>query len=181
MNEPKNQELVEFADNVVSTALSAKRLLCEFAEGPADGIPLLVWQTKDGTQIVPLPTPDGDISLPEIMEVVLKEVWAGLGTPIHGSIVVEAFMGEVGSFDEIKRGELEKRFKENPKSVSECMTVLTFNTAGQFCHSVLEYTYDDKGMPKFADESVANNQDDSVIGGEMVTIVGQFLKFINGQ
>jgi len=173
-------ELIDFTQAVISTAHSAKHGLCEHNGGPADGIPLLIWQTKEDTKIIPLPAPDKDVSLPEIMEIVLQEVWADLGTPVHGALVVEAYVREADE-DEAKnleRGELSQQFSEDPTSVGECLTVLAFNTAGQMRHSVFSYTYNDKGLPEFGKEL---SSDDDEIGGQMVFVFRKFLDFINAK
>ena len=173
-------ELIDFTEAVVSTAHSAKYGLCEHAGGPADGMPLLIWQTKESTKIIPLPSPDSDVSLPEIMEIILQEVWAELGTPVHGALVVEAYIKETTEEEapEIQKGELAREFQENPKSIGECLTVLAFNAEGQMRHSLFNYKYNDEGLPEFGEELVS---EDDKIGGQMVVVFRKFLDFINAK
>lgn len=173
-------ELIDFTKAVISTAHTAKYGLCEHAGGPADGMPVLIWQTKEDTKIIPLPSHDDDVSLPEIMEVILQEVWAELGTPVHGAIVLEAYIKDATEEEvpQIERGDLAKQFHKNPKSVGECLTVLSFNTAGQMRHSLFRYTYNDKGLPEFEKELLS---EDDMIGGQMVVVFRNFLEFINAK
>lgn len=172
-----NQEMPEWVETVIETTLKAKRALCDFANGPADGMPILIWRTDEQTHIVPLPTPNDDFTMADIISNIYKEVWAELGTPLRGALVSEAYVktyreGEVPKFT---KGEAKKELGTNP-NVSECITIMSFNKEGLIKHSVLPYRYDDSGLPQFDEIVYADD-----MGGSVAEATHNFLDFINAK
>lgn len=173
------KEFIEFAEAVITTATTAKRTMCAHEGGPADGMPLLIWETKEETLIIPVPVPDDEeASFPEVMDYVLKEIWTELGTPINGAIVTEAFVQNMNTTERtnVKRGSLAKEFSENPKDIGECLVVFAFNTAGRIRHSVSNYKYNDIGQPEF--DEIAHSEGDDC-RGQLTEVVRAFLDLIN--
>lgn len=172
-----NEKMPEWVENVVQTTLKAKKALCDFANGPADGDPILIWRTDDNTHIVPLPTPNDNFTMAEIITKIYKEVWAELGTPLLGALISEAYVKTYreGETPKFTRGEAKNALGIDP-DVSECITIMSFNKEGLITHSVLPYRYDDSGLPQF-DEVV--HADD--IGGSVTEATHNFLDFINAK
>ena len=179
-----NGEFLQFVDAVVGTAQTAKRTLCEYAGGPADGCPLIIWEMKEGLRLIPLPnhTKDDDVSLSDVMGFLLHELWAELGTPVHGALVTEAFLKKANSSDEdlsnLKKGDVYKEFSINPKNIQECVTVLAFSTSGLMRHAVVTYKYNDNGLPEFEETQYGEKKD---IGGQIAVAVREFIEFINAK
>lgn len=169
----------DWLEKVIAITLKAKVALCEHTAGPADGMPLLLWQSKDAYHVVPLPDSTENEPLSQIMFDILRRVWVELGTPKYGAVVCEAYVKtyheEEGIPKNIVRGDIQKSYPTD-LSIKECITFISFDIDGEIRSGVVPYKYDDAGQPKFEDAEFCG-----IVGGAMYDSTRNFLDFINAK
>lgn len=169
----------EFMKDIMYVSKYAKSALCQDVGGPADGVPILVWVSKnsDGElapSIVACPTPTEELPARDVLYEALNEAFVELGAPVLGAFVSEAYLKRAVTDEErdgFKRGDFEREFKNNPDTnVAECITVIGFSSNGDREYHIVEYKYDDEGQPTYA-EVVK----DGMSGGALADVLENFL------
>jgi hypothetical protein len=172
----------QFMTDIMDVSKYAKQALCADVGGPADGVPILVWVSlnEDGEAapaIVACPTPTEELPARDVLYAALNEAFVELGTPVFGAFVSEAYIKrEVteGERDTIKRGDMERDFKNNAETnVVECITIIGFSRTGHREYHIVEYKYDDSGQPNFS-EVVR----DGMSSGALVDVLDNFMGII---
>lgn len=90
------------------------------------------------------------------------------------SFCTEAYMRKTPDLENYNRGELQEEFQNDPESdVGQCIILTVINWDGSDSMAIIEYGYDDYGMPEFT-ESVFN---EGTMGGEIVKVLKSFAMF----
>jgi hypothetical protein len=155
-----NKSLVEFASQVASTAMLAKKLACEDNNGPVDGPPILVYEYKNElgdneSALGQLPMPTASVVISDILEMALTRAFEEFGPPSRCALISEVYVRQIldkSEQDNFRRGQLRDTFVNNPQSdVSEALSIYCFDSKGELVSAALTYSYDDRGVPVFRD------------------------------
>ena len=162
-------DIVPEVEKVAKIAQLRKTEICQEDNGISDMQSFVVFQRGDVFECRQSGV-DGHPfeSLPDVLSNAFND---GLKEFDTISIVVDSYvrMSKPDGSREYERGELEKEYKNNPKTdVVEALTVATYGYHGGSAGRCVSYVYNDKGLPQF---TPIEGQEDQLIKSEFVDFV----------
>ena len=170
----------ETISRVVEMTKQAKRHVCEENGGSTDLNSILVFD--QGGQLIGVESSrEGNPveNLPDVLDVAYK---GGMRRFDSLSFVTDVYF-RTKPVDEMKesdyqRGDLAREFSEDPfTDIVEALCVSVISWSGDSRVIVLQYKYDDHGLPVFVDTTEAVTESGDKIGGMVNMILSRFLQF----
>lgn len=170
----------EMTQSVVQMAKQAKRRVCEEGGGSCDLNSVLVF--GQGGQLIGIESNrEGNPveNLPSVLEVAHKN---GMRRFDSLAFVTDVYFRtkpvEEMNESDYQRGDLAKEFASNPfTDIVEALCVSVISWSGESRVIVLQYKYDDRGLPVFVDSTEAVTESGDKIGGVVNMILTKYLQY----
>lgn len=150
---------------------------CRQENGPTDVMPTIKVAIGDIMVVIPVV---GDDTPAENVKKALGGLLAFMKENQNNfkwdsmSYCTEAFVRKTPEIKNYRRGELEEEYKTNPESdVTQCIILSVFKWEGNDELAVIEYGYNDFGMPEFSQFTIGND----AMGGEVVNVFKKFAMY----
>lgn len=151
-----NFDIREYTDFVVDTYKQLKVYMCtSVSETTNSPIPIIQWMNSSGeVQVIGF-----DLEIPQL-SLVINSLREQLGPPSVISFSSDAHFRVLSKdsdhpLDSYQRGQMREDFENGDMSVKDALIVVV-STPTESCSSMVEYTYDDQGLPIFDDPTVTN-------------------------
>lgn len=153
-----NFDIKEYTDFVVDTYKQLKVYMCTSkAETTNSPIPIIQWMNNQGeVQVIGF-----DLEVPQL-SLVVNSLREQLGTPSVVSFSSDAHFKTISqdptsdaSLENYERGQMRKDFENGDMTVKDAL-IIVVHTPTESCSSMVEYTYDDQGLPIFEEPTVTN-------------------------